>query len=162
MVQQIDLRPSDIVADVGCGAGKLAVMLKLNSPASCVYGFDPNPRSLDRAERRSYAAGAMVHFVHATLDDLAEKLAARRPTQAIVSRILHRLSLTRRKLLLKAVSDALPRGGTIHVADAGWDGSSCSVTRMELMEEAGFEPHSDSSFILTATGAVSLYRGIKS
>ena len=162
LVQQIDPRPNDIIADIGCGTGKLAVMLKLNSPASCVYGFDPNPATLDRAERRSYAAGAMVHFVHATLDDVAEKIAARRPTQAVVSRVLHRLSLKRRKQLLKAVFDALPCGGRVHVADVGWHGSSCSDTSMRLLEEAGFEPHIGSSYVLTATGIVGLYRGIKS
>jgi len=161
LVRQIDPRPNDIIADVGCGTAKLAAMLKLNSPASCVYGFDPSPATLDRAERRSYVAGAMVHFVHATLDDVAEKLAARRPTQAVVSRVLHRLSLKRRKQLLKAVFDALPRGGRVHVADVGWHGSSCSDNSMKLLEDAGFEPHIGSC-VLTATGFVGLYRGIKS
>ncbi len=162
LVQQIDLRPNEIVADVGCGVGKLAVMLKLNSPATCVYGFDPTPRALDRAERRSYVAGAMVHFVHATLDDIAEKLAARRPAQVITSRVLHRLPLLRKKQLLEAMFEALPRGGKLHIAHVGWHRPSGSVSTLALMRDAGFVQCNESYFIPTITGVISLYHGVKS
>lgn len=161
-VRQIDARPSDTVADVGCGTGELTVMLKLYSPAACVFGLDPSPNALERAERRSCIAGAMVHFVHATLDDVAEKLATRRPTQVSVSRVLHRLPPISKKRLLEAAFDALPRGGQLHIADVGWHRPSNSMKTVTLMRDAGFVQCNETSVIPTFTGVISLYRGVKS
>jgi ubiquinone/menaquinone biosynthesis C-methylase UbiE len=41
LIRQIAPRAKDVIADVGCGTGTLAVMLKRHAPSVSVHGFAP-------------------------------------------------------------------------------------------------------------------------
>lgn len=174
IVHQIAPCARDTVLDVGCGAGELAVMLKLDSPGAKIFGFDTRPGLLDLAERRAYAADARVNFVHATFDDVEDKLAAQTPTQIVCSRVLGHLTVHRRRTLLAAIFAALPRGGVLHLADAGWfrlsglfawapwsHTTGFSAHALTLIRNAGFTNCVETGAFPAGNGHVTLFRGEK-
>ena len=61
-VKQINPEPRDVILDMGCGTGTLAIMLKQAGPSASIYGVDPDPAILTRAEAkaRAEALGANV------------------------------------------------------------------------------------------------------
>ena len=61
-VKQIAPEPRDVILDLGCGTGSLAVLLKQSEPGASVYGIDPDPDILTRAEIKARDAGVLVHF----------------------------------------------------------------------------------------------------
>ena len=57
-VMYIAPRPDDVIADVGCGTGSLAVLLSRVEPRATIVGLDPDPEVLAVARRKADAAGA--------------------------------------------------------------------------------------------------------
>lgn len=182
LIRQIAPRARQVVADVGCGTGTLAVMLKTHAPSVSVHGFDPDPNILDRAERKAHAAGAVVNFNHATMDDIAVKLAAVRPAHVVSSLVFHQVPVNAKQDLLAAMFAALPSGGQLHIADYGWqrtaamrlgfrivqslDGYADTQPNADgclpvMMHQAGFSHVTETSVIPTTTGSISLYRAAK-
>jgi ubiquinone/menaquinone biosynthesis C-methylase UbiE len=182
LVRQIAPRAKQTVADVGCGTGTLAVMLKRHAPSVSVYGFDPDPEALDRAERKARAASAIVNFTHADMSDIAAKLAAVRPAHIVSSLVFHQVPLQTKRDLLAAMAAALQPGGQLHIADYGWqrtramrlafrivqnlDGFEDTQPNADgcmpvLMHQAGFANVAETSVIPTITGSISLYRAVK-
>lgn len=182
LIRQIGPRAKEVVADVGCGTGALAVMLKAHTPSASVYGFDPDPDVLDRAERKAHAAGSIVNFTHATTEDIAGKLLNLRPAQIVSSLVFHQVPLPCKRDLLAGMYAALPPGGQLHIADYGWqrtalmrmcfrivqtlDGYSDTQPNADgcipiLMREAGFAQVTETAVIPTFTGSISLYRAVK-
>lgn len=174
LVRQIDAGSHDTVVDVGCGTGEVAVMVKMENPAARVYGLDPRASSLDLAERRAITFGATVHFVHATLGDAEAKLAARSPTQIVCSRVLGHLPFFHRSAFLASMFKALPRGGILHIADAGWrrhlarfrsfsrsletDAHDAVLT---LFRTAGFADCSACTPVFAGESTIHIFRGVK-
>lgn len=182
LIRQIAPRAKEVVADVGCGTGTLAVMLKRHAPSVSVYGFDPDPEVLDRAERKARASDAIVNFTHANMDDIAEKLRAVRPAHIVSSLVFHQVPMETKRQLLAAMAAALPVGGQLHIADYGWqrtaamrmafrivqslDGYADTQPNADgclpvLMYEAGFSRVAETAVIPTITGSISLYRAAK-
>jgi trans-aconitate methyltransferase len=182
LIRQIAPRARQVVADVGCGTGTLAVMLKTHAPSVSVHGFDPDPNVLDRAERKAHAAGVLVTFNHATMDDIAAKLAALRPAHVVSSLVFHQVPVKGKRDLLAAMFGALPVGGQLHIADYGWqrtaamrlgfrivqslDGYTDTQPNAEgclpvMIHQAGFSQVTETAVIPTLTGSISLYRAVK-
>jgi trans-aconitate methyltransferase len=182
LIRQIAPRAKEVVADVGCGTGTLAVMLKRHAPSVSVFGFDPDPEILDRAERKARASGTIVNFTHATMDDIGAKLKSVHPAHVVSSLVFHQVPLAAKRDLLAAIFGALSTGGQLHVADYGWqrtaamrlgfrivqslDGSAETQPNADgcmpvLMRQAGFKHVVETSVIPTLTGSISLYRAIK-
>jgi FkbM family methyltransferase len=182
LIRQISPRAKDVVADVGCGTGTLAVMLKRHAPSVSVYGFDPDPEVLDRAERKARAAAAIVNFTHADMSDIAAKLAHAKPAHIVSSLVFHQVPLDTKRDLLAAMAAALRPGGQLHLADYGWqrtrvmrlafrvvqnlDGFQVTKPNADgclpvLMHQAGFTNIAETAVIPTVTGSISLYRATK-
>lgn len=182
LIRQIAPRAKDVVADVGCGTGTLALMIKTHAPSVSVFGFDPDPDALDRAERKTKTAGVNVNFTHATMDDIAQKLSALRPAHVVSSLLFHQVSMSAKATLLEAMYAALPSGGMLHIADYGWqrttlmrigfrivqtlDGFADTQPNANgcmplLIHRAGFGHIGETSVIPTVTGSISLYRATK-
>jgi ubiquinone/menaquinone biosynthesis C-methylase UbiE len=181
-VKQIAAQPRDVIVDVGCGTGTLAVMLKRASPYATVYGVDPDPDVLGRAEIKARDNGELVHFMKAYGADVAERAAALRVTKMVSSLVLHQVPLEGKREILRGMYDALRPGGEIHIADYGLQRSlpmrmlfrqiqhldGCESTQPNadgivpvLMEEIGFDRIRENRVIATPTGSISLYSGAR-
>jgi ubiquinone/menaquinone biosynthesis C-methylase UbiE len=182
LLKQIAAQPNDRIADIGCGTGSQAILIKRNSPWASVYGLDPDPDILVRAEAKASRAGAGVHFMHAMPAEMAGRLAAIRPNKIVSSLVFHQVPLGGKRELLAAMFAGLPPGGRLHIADYGWqrtpamrlgfrivqalDGVANTQPNAEgcmpaLLEDAGFTHVAETAVIPTVTGSISLYRGTK-
>src|SRR6266511_6400819 len=71
LIGQAAIEPNQLVLDVGCGTGTLAVMIKRLHPAVEVIGLDPDPKALARAKRKAERAGVAVRFDRGFADELS-------------------------------------------------------------------------------------------
>jgi ubiquinone/menaquinone biosynthesis C-methylase UbiE len=182
LVKQIAAEPRDVVVDVGCGTGTLAVMLKRANPYTTVYGIDPDPCVLGRAEIKARDKGELVHFMQGYGAETAERTAALRVTKLTSSLVFHQIPLEGKREMLNSMYAALRPGGEIHIADYGLQRSALmrllfrqiqnldgyDATRPNadgilpvLMEEVGFDGVRENRVIATPTGSISLYSARK-
>ena len=181
-VKQIAPEPRDVILDVGCGTGTLAVMLKLACPSASVYGTDPDPEVLTRAELKARDAGVLVHLAQGFAEGTASVAAANRPNKVVSSLVLHQIPLGGKCATLASAFAALRSGGELHVADYGeqksplmrlafrqvqaLDGVSNTQPNADgilpqLMSEAGFVGVRENAVIPTPTGSISLYSAVR-
>ncbi len=181
-VKQIAPEPRDVILDVGCGTGTLAVMLKQACPSASVYGTDPDPEVLTRAELKARDAGVLVHLAQGFAEGTASVAAANRPNKVISSLVLHQIPLDGKRATLASAFAALRSGGELHVADYGeqksplmrfafrqvqaLDGISNTQPHADgilpqLMSEAGFAGVRENAIIPTPTGSISLYSAVR-
>ena len=177
-VKQIDPAPRDVILDVGCGTGTLAILLKRACPSASVYGIDPDPDILSRAEIKARDADVLVHFSRGFAQETAA--AGIRPNKIVSSLVLHQVPLTTKRSAMLSAFAALRTGGEFHVADYGaqrsplmklafrqvqaLDGFNNTQPNADgilpkLMAEAGFSNVEETAIIQTPSGAISLYKG---
>jgi ubiquinone/menaquinone biosynthesis C-methylase UbiE len=66
MLELARLEPGEIVLDVGCGTGNLAIRAKRRvGPTGTVFGIDASPEMLARAGRKARKAGLDIAFTEA-------------------------------------------------------------------------------------------------
>lgn len=175
-IKQIAPTPRDVILDVGCGTGTLAVLLKQACPGASIYGIDPDPEVLSRAELKARDADVLVHFAKG----FAQETAAARvhPNKVVSSLVLHQVSPAGKRAAIFSAFAALRPGGEFHVADYGeqksplmrlafrqvqaLDGFANTQPNADgilpaLMAEAGFTDIKTNVVIPTPTGAISLY-----
>ena len=177
LLRQIAAGPGDIVLDVGCGTGTLAVMIKRGAPSAEVIGLDPDPEILERARRKAQAAGVEVAFSQGFARDAAAA-GEGRLTKVVSSLVFHQTPLAEKRVGLAAMLRTLRPGGELHIADYGLQRTPLmralfrQVQRLdgfantepnargilpELMAEVGFEGVEERQVIPTPTGSISLY-----
>jgi ubiquinone/menaquinone biosynthesis C-methylase UbiE len=182
LVRQIAPEPRDVILDVGCGTGTLAIMLKQACPSASVYGTDPDPEVLTRAEMKARDAGVLVHLAQGFGESTASVAAANRPNKVVSSLVLHQIPLDGKRATLASAFAALRSGGELHVADYGeqksplmrfafrqvqaMDGVSNTQPNADgvlpqLMSEAGFVSVRENVVIPTPTGSISLYSAVR-
>lgn len=179
-IKQIAPEPRDVILDVGCGTGTLAIMLAKACPGASVYAIDPDPDILSRAELKARSAGVLVHFAKGYAQETAG--AGVRPNKIVTSLVLHQVPPAGKRSSLLSAFAALRSGGELHVADYGeqksplmrlafrqvqaLDGYANTQPNADgilpaLMAEAGFSGIETTQIIPTPTGAISLYRAYR-
>jgi SAM-dependent methyltransferase len=177
-VKQIAPEPRDVILDLGCGTGSLAVQLKKACPGASIYGVDPDPDILTRAEEKARDAGVLVHLSQGYAQDAAALANRIRPNKLVSSLVLHQIPLAGKRMAILSAFAGLRSGGEFHVADYGLQASplmrfafrqvqtldgydttqpNADGVLPELMQEAGFAGVTETAVIPTPTGSISLY-----
>ncbi|CAN3978335.1 class I SAM-dependent methyltransferase [Kitasatospora purpeofusca] len=177
-------RPEDVVVDVGCGTGSLAVLLNRVEPRATVIGVDPDPEALAVARRKAAAAvaggtpGGTPEWRIGMGDDVAAVVGAGTADTVVSSLVLHQCPVPMKRAVLAAMHETLRPGGKLVIADYGKqrtaamrlafrfvqlaDGKADTQPNADgvlprLIAEAGFENVRESETVATLTGSLSLY-----
>ncbi|MCX4683417.1 class I SAM-dependent methyltransferase [Kitasatospora purpeofusca] len=178
-------RPEDVVVDVGCGTGSLAVLLNRVEPRATVIGVDPDPEALVVARRKAAAVvvaggtpGGTPDWRIGMGDDVAAIVGAGTADTVVSSLVLHQCPVPMKRAVLAAMHETLRPGGKLVIADYGEqrtaamrlafrfvqlaDGKADTQPNADgilprLIAEAGFENVRESETVATLTGSLSLY-----
>ncbi|MDY0814379.1 class I SAM-dependent methyltransferase [Kitasatospora purpeofusca] len=171
-------RPEDVVVDVGCGTGSLAVLLNRVEPRATVIGVDPDPEALAVARRKAAAAGGTPQWRLGMGDAVAGIVGAGTADTVVSSLVLHQCPVPMKRAVLAAMHETLRPGGKLVIADYGKqrtaamrlafrmvqlaDGKADTQPNADgilprLIAEAGFQDVRESESVATFTGSLSLY-----
>lgn len=117
ILKSLDLEPNDIVVDVGCGTGTLAVMAKAHMPQAQVIGIDPDPDALARAQKKAARKGVAVAFHRGFGNEVAKLVGSSRATKAVSSLAFHHMPAEMQAQTIASMRDALAPGGALRIAD---------------------------------------------
>ncbi len=179
LLEQIAPREGDVIADVGCGTGTQLVKIGRRARGVTLIGIDPDPAVLQRARRKTAAAGVVVALSRGLARDAAELLRDRGVNKIVSSLVFHQVPLAEKVAGLAAIRAALVPGGELHVADYGLqrtplmrklfravqagDGFANTEPNArgvlpDLMTRVGFRAVQETAVMSTPTGSISLYR----
>ena len=115
LIKQANIQPSQRVLDLGCGTGTLVVLLKRKYPAAEIVGVDPDPKALQRAQKKVRRAGVAVQLDEGFADELPYE--AGTFDRVLSSFMLHHLEEHEREKTLREVLRVLKPAGTFHLLD---------------------------------------------
>ncbi|GAA2277986.1 hypothetical protein GCM10010149_21830 [Nonomuraea roseoviolacea subsp. roseoviolacea] len=171
-------RPDDVIVDVGCGTGSLALLLARVEPRARIVGVDPDPEVLAAARRKADAAGVAVRWQAGMGDELVESLGAESADTVVSSLVLHQCPVPVKRAVLASMAAVLRPGGKLVIADYGWqrtplmrlafglvqlaDGKEDTQPNADgalpgLISDAGFRDVREAEVVPTATGSISVY-----
>jgi ubiquinone/menaquinone biosynthesis C-methylase UbiE len=178
VVGQAAPRPDDVVVDVGCGTGSLALRLRRAQPEARIVGVDPDTDVLDMARRKADDAGLAVEW-RVGMGDALEQIVGSGPADVVVSGlVLHQCPMATKRAVLASMLAVLRPGGRLVIADYGHqrtrlmrlafrvvqfaDGventqPNADGVLPELMSEAGFRDVREVEVVPTVTGSISVY-----
>jgi ubiquinone/menaquinone biosynthesis C-methylase UbiE len=169
-------RPDEVIVDVGCGTGSLALVLGRMQPRARVVGVDPDREMLAVARRKAEAAGVAVRWQVGMGDALPESLGA--VDTVVSSLVLHQCPVAVKRAVLGSMFAVLRPGGRLVIADYGWqrtrlmrlafrtvqlaDGREDTQPNAdgmlpELISGAGFRDVREVEVVPTVTGSISVY-----
>ncbi|MBW8487361.1 class I SAM-dependent methyltransferase [Actinomadura parmotrematis] len=170
------VRPGDVVVDVGCGTGTLALLLHGIEPDARVVGVDPDPQMLALARRKPGAGG--VEWRAGLGDALADVVGAGTADTVVSSLVLHQCPVPMKRAILDAMHATLRPGGKLVIADFGRqrtpamrlafrvvqlaDGRENTRFNAEgrlpgLIADAGFRGVRETAAVSTVNGSISVY-----
>ena len=117
LVRQIAPTAEDAMADIGCGTGSLMALISRTAPPAVLIGIDPDPAILERARRKTEAAGATVELKVGYARDAAALLDGRGINKIVSSLVFHQVPMAEKRAGLAAMRTALVPNGELHVAD---------------------------------------------
>ncbi|PBC70248.1 ubiquinone/menaquinone biosynthesis C-methylase UbiE [Streptomyces sp. TLI_235] len=175
-------RPGDVIVDVGCGTGSLALLLGRVEPQARIVGVDPDREVLAVARRKAAtavaAAGATPEWRVGLGDAVADIVGAGSADAVVSSLVLHQCPLAMKRAVLAAMFAVLRPGGRLVLADYGLqrtramrlafravqfaDGREDTQPNADgvlphLMFEAGFRTVREAEVVPTVTGSISVY-----
>jgi ubiquinone/menaquinone biosynthesis C-methylase UbiE len=163
-----------VIVDVGCGTGSLALLLAQVEPGAQIIGLDPDPDVLAIARRKSTAVQWRVGMGDALLDWVR----ANSVDAVVSSLVLHQCPLPMKRAILASMSAALRPGGRLVIADYGLQRTALMRTAFrivqladgktdtqpnadgmlpDLMSDAGFRDVREAEVVPTVTGSISIY-----
>ncbi|HXK22954.1 MAG TPA: class I SAM-dependent methyltransferase [Myxococcota bacterium] len=182
LLRQIDPRPGDRIADVGCGTGtQLALLARACKPLTLI-GIDPDPPVIERAVRKLARTGVPALFLRGYARDTERLLGGRPVDKVLSSLVFHQVPLEEKRAGLASMHAALVPGGTLHVADYGLQRTPKMRRRFrivqkgdgfentepnargvlpELMISVGFRDVQEAHVVETPTGSISIYRALR-
>lgn len=169
-------RPADVILDVGCGTGSLAVLLSRVEPRAQLVGLDPDPEVLAVAQHKD--AGTQVQWRVGMGDALVAAVGAESVHGVVSSLVLHQCPLKVKLAVLESMFAVLRPGGRLVIADFGQqrtplmrlafrfvqflDGKEDTQPNAdgilpELMSSAGFRQVREAEVVPTIMGSISIY-----
>jgi ubiquinone/menaquinone biosynthesis C-methylase UbiE len=179
LLEQIDPKAEDSIADIGCGTGTLLALIGRTAQPAMLIGIDPDQAILERARRKIAKVGVRAELQVGYARDAAVLLAGRCINKIVSSLVFHQVPLAEKRAGLAAMCSALVPGGELHVADYGLqrtalmrrlfrivgagDGYENTEPNArgvlpELMKEVGLWRVEETGVVPTPTGSISLYR----
>ena len=112
------LQPGEVVLDIGCGTGTLAIAAKRHvGPSGHVYAVDASGEMIDRAKRKAGRAGVDVAFRNAVVEALPYPDAQ---FDVVMSTLmLHHLPRKARQECAREIRRVLKPGGRVLAVDFG-------------------------------------------
>jgi len=171
-------RPDDVIVDVGCGTGSLALLLAHVEPRARIVGLDPDPDVLAVARRKAHAAHAAVRWLAGMGDGLVDSLGAGSVNTVVSSLVLHQCPVPVKRAVLESMAAVLRPGGKLVIADYGLqrtrlmrlafrivqlaDGKEDTQPNADgalpgLISDAGFRDVREAEVVPTVTGSISVY-----
>lgn len=170
------VRAGDVVVDVGCGTGSLALLLHGVEPSARVIGVDPDPKMLAAADRKAEAAG--VEWRTGMGDALTDIVDAGTADTVVSSLVLHQCPVPMKRAILASMLETLRPGGRLVIADFGRqrtrpmrlafrlvqlaDGREDTQFNADgrlpdLITEVGFVQVRETAAVPTVNGSISIY-----
>lgn len=115
LLDQIAPKPGELILDVGCGTGTLAILIKARTPSAHVVGLDPDPDVLARAAAKARAAGVEIEWRRGFARDAATL--GRTFDKAMSSVVFHQVPVAEKEAGIAAMANAVHPGGEVHIAD---------------------------------------------
>lgn len=178
VVERVAPRPDDVIVDVGCGTGSLALLLHRREPAARVIGVDPDGDVLANARRKAGVAGSEVEWHVGMGDELEQIVGAGSASVVVSSLVLHQCPMDMKRAILASMHAVLRTGGRAVVADYGFQRSmtmraafrivqladgfrntkpNADGVLPDLMSDAGFRDVREVGVVRTVTGSISVY-----
>jgi ubiquinone/menaquinone biosynthesis C-methylase UbiE len=170
-------RPEDVIVDVGCGTGSLALLLSRVEPRAQIIGVDPDSDVLAVARQKA-AGGSAVQWRVGMGDKLVDAVGMDSADTVVSSLVLHQCPLPMKRAVLASMFAVLRSGGRLVIADYGWQRSSLMrlafrIVQLadgkedtqpnadgilpELLSEAGFRCVREAEVVPTVSGSISVY-----
>jgi ubiquinone/menaquinone biosynthesis C-methylase UbiE len=177
-IRQLALKAGEVIVDVGCGTGSLAMMMKRHEPGVRVIGVDPDPEVLGIAAQKTRKAGVDIEFFCGMGDMAADLVGAGVADKTVSSLVLHQCPMPMKRAIIANMFQLLRPGGELVIADFGlqrntlmrsgfrivqWaDGKADTQPNAdgilpELIEQAGFLDVTEVSVTPTISGSISVY-----
>jgi cyclopropane fatty-acyl-phospholipid synthase-like methyltransferase len=115
LLRDADLRPGQLVLEIGCGTGNLLLAAKATEPDVAVVGLDPDLSALARARRKARRRGLAVQLDRGYADELPYPSAS--VDRVLSAFMLHHVPPAERETVLREVVRVLRPGGRLHLVD---------------------------------------------
>ena len=117
IVRNLDLREEQLVLDVGCGSGTLALMIKTSAASTNVVGVDIDKSIIEIAQEKTRRVGKDLSLQIGSATDLPYRDAAF--DRVATSLAFHHLNREQKERALDEIKRVLAPGGKLILADFG-------------------------------------------